>query len=76
MKIRLSLLIAPALKLISDKFSCLIENFAYNKKTVFEKSFKAVSRYSKQNNFKIFVCGCETSYNVFMMSTVLRQTVL
>ena len=66
LKIRLSLLSVPAIKFISGKISCFIDNLAFVNKIIENKSkglhmrnLKDVSRYCNQEKFNIFVCGGE-----------------
>ena len=64
LKVRLSLLSDPALKLITEKISCFIDDFAFINEVITVKNkglnlkyMKTLSRYCTHNNFNIFFCG-------------------
>ena len=67
MKIRVSSLSGPALKLITEKISCFIDDFAFlneaKNKESHSKNMKTVSRYCNQINFNIFFFGGMNTIN-------------
>ena len=70
LKIRLTLLSVPALKFITEKISSFIDNLAFIKEIIDEKSkgfhrrnLKSVSRFCDQDKFNIIVCGGSKNKN-------------
>ena len=81
LKIRLSLLSLPALKYISDKVSCVIDDCSFTKELFpakndwsHAKSLKTASRYCNQNKFNIIVSVGRQK--LFVMCLVSKQVIL
>ena len=71
LKVGIFLLSDPALKLIKEKVSCIIDDFPFINKVIKEKnlgphskSMKNVCRYCTHKNFNIFFCGGMSSFKV------------